>query len=588
LAAAARIQFEAKPGAKWSRIDKGGGIMKMHRIIIGAMLALIPLAVLTAAPSIQQISVPPPGQYSIERLWNVTLNNPDSKTYEVWLEGTVTEAAKGQAFWAKTKKFQLPSGSKVIRYADIQSIGIDQQTNAPGYKDFAARTGGLPEGDYTFTVKLEPSFGGKSVKFPVKPTGPPRLISPRSGDSVTSSPQFVWTPPSPAPKGRVTYELKLVQMMPGQTPEEAMRANKPWFEKKGIRTTNLVYPADAKPLDTARTYAWLVSVPLDGQRELKSLVGCFDLAKVWDGEVLFSGCHPPTGQVVWQHRDPSSGADWDIYSMIDNGLRKADYPDAWGDHQALTLPGDDMDPAIAGHVFWSHKNPATERFEIWYATPENTQPYGLSQPGLLASDASLDYMDPAATAFRTYNYGYGVLCVWIAGQNRVRSAIRTASQSGSVSVSSTVELEFSDAYQAAPDACAMPEVVYSDGAEAAVAVVAVRDPNSLFGGYRVYYSTCPTGSTLPQWTPLEPIPSQVAPVLAAGYKYDQSQPAEYRLSLTTDDYGAVIVAWADVNHNLWYSYGWPSGSTSGALESACGLSLGDTFVAVQPARARAS
>ncbi len=258
--------------------------MKMHRIIIGAMLALMPLAVLTAAPFIQQFSPPPPGQYNIEQLWKVTLNNPDNQTYEVWLEGTITEARKGQVFWAKTNKFKLPPGTKVIRYADIQAIGIDQQTYAPGYKDFAARTGGLPEGDYTFTVKLEPDFDTKSVKFSVKPMGPLRLTSPRDGATVpVPYPRFVWTPPSTAPRGPVTYELKLVQMLPGQSPEEAMRANRPWFSKPGIAATSLTYPRSARPFTPRKMYAWQVKAMLGAD-----IIGVSELWKFYFPSPLLS------------------------------------------------------------------------------------------------------------------------------------------------------------------------------------------------------------------------------------------------------------------------------------------------------------
>jgi hypothetical protein len=239
----------------------GGCFMKTHRIIFGAFLVLVPPVVLMARPYIQQVSVPPPGQYGIENLWNVTLNNPDSTTYEVWLEGTIAEAARGQVFWAKTNKFLLPRGTRVIRYADVQSIGIDQQTYAPGYKDFAARTGGLPEGNYTFTVRLEPSFGDRpSPQFSVKPVGPPRLVTPRDGTKLPQAekyPVFGWTPPRPPVPG-VRYALRVAEVLPGQTKEDAVRSNRAWHAQKGMKTPSLRYPQSARAFEKDRRYAWQV------------------------------------------------------------------------------------------------------------------------------------------------------------------------------------------------------------------------------------------------------------------------------------------------------------------------------------------
>jgi len=206
--------------------------MKTHRIILGVIMALMPLAVLTAAPSITQFNPPPSGQYHIEQLWKVTLNNPDQQTYSVWLEGTILKEGR-EVFWAQTDTFPLPPGRKTLHYKDVR---VKTQRNAAGYEQFAARTGGLPEGNYTFSVKLEPNFGTKSVKFSVKPMAPPRLIAPRDGSVVPAKPpRFQWTQPMPPVRG-VTYSLKVA----------------------GISGPGLQYPRSARALQARRRYAWMV------------------------------------------------------------------------------------------------------------------------------------------------------------------------------------------------------------------------------------------------------------------------------------------------------------------------------------------
>jgi len=244
--------------------------MKTHRIILGVIMALIPLAVLTAAPSITQFNPPPPGQYHIEQLWKVTLNNPDQQTYSVWLEGTILKEGR-EVFWAQTDTFPLPPGRKTLHYKDVR---VKTQRNAPGYEQFAARTGGLPEGNYTFLVKLEPNFGTKSVKFPVKPMGPPRLISPRDGDVIlTPYPQFRWTGPTPAVPG-VTYELRVVEVLPRQSKFEAMATVRPWFDPRSIRSTSLTYPRSARPLVARKKYAWQVKAVSGG--------AVIAVSEIWD------------------------------------------------------------------------------------------------------------------------------------------------------------------------------------------------------------------------------------------------------------------------------------------------------------------
>lgn len=227
--------------------------------LMAFLTIIITPAMLMAKPSVS-LKVPPPELRGVEDLWNVTLQNPDTITYEVWLEGTITEASKGQVFWAKTKPFPLPKGTRIIKFRDIQSIGIEKQTHAPGYEQFAFRQGGLPDGTYEFAVMLEPGYDTKSVEFVVRATGAPRLISPRNGDTIFEPyPVFVWTPPMPQLPEPVTYELRIVEILSGQTPEQAMKANALWFIKKDITTTSFKYPSNATKLTDGKGYCWTVA-----------------------------------------------------------------------------------------------------------------------------------------------------------------------------------------------------------------------------------------------------------------------------------------------------------------------------------------
>jgi hypothetical protein len=231
----------------------GGRFMKTHRIILGAAMALIPLSMLSAKPSVHLIH-PPPGRYGIEDLWKATVTS--DTVCDAWFEGWVFEASRGQVFHATAKPFRLARGTKVYGYRDVR---IDETQTAPGYEAFVMRQGTLPEGRYSFKLILQPFGVGDSNGFEVKPMGPPRLISPPEGASLGGQyPDFAWTAPANA-SGRVAYRLRIVEVKPGQTKEEALASNPSWFEQDDIIQTRLRYPVRAPKLDADKEYAWQVS-----------------------------------------------------------------------------------------------------------------------------------------------------------------------------------------------------------------------------------------------------------------------------------------------------------------------------------------
>jgi len=178
-----------------------------------------------------------------------------------WFEGFVFEENHGQVFWAKTKPFALNRGVKVYGY---HSVTVDQTKTAPGYEVFATRQGTLPQGEYRFKLILQPFGVGDSNGFEVKPMGPPRLVSPPEGASMSGLyPDFVWAAPANR-SGITAYRLRIVEVKPGQTKEEALAANPPWFEQDGINSTRLRYPVRAKKLDADKEYAWQVGASAGG------------------------------------------------------------------------------------------------------------------------------------------------------------------------------------------------------------------------------------------------------------------------------------------------------------------------------------
>ncbi|MBN2464323.1 hypothetical protein JXD38_01695, partial [candidate division WOR-3 bacterium] len=228
-----------------------------HRLTLATILIAIPLAVATATPGVR-LHVPPPGRYGIEDLWKATVTSDTA--CDAWFEGLVYEESHGQIFWARTRPFPLTRGVKVYGY---RSVALDQTRTAPGYEAFVTRQGTLPQGIYRFKLILQPFGIGDSNGFEVKPLGPPRLLTPRQGDSIVQEPVFSWTPPTNS-AGGVTYRLRIVEVLAGQGDEEALRSNPPWFEMGGIRGTSLRYPGSGRKLEESKRYAWEVIAEFGG------------------------------------------------------------------------------------------------------------------------------------------------------------------------------------------------------------------------------------------------------------------------------------------------------------------------------------
>jgi hypothetical protein len=224
-----------------------------------AAFVFLALLATTASARVQvRLHVPPPGRLGVEDLWAVELYSREGVSQTVWLEGHVSEARQGEVFRARSNRFELnlaPGERRTIRYRDIR---VEEPWYKRGFEAFYRRTGTVPEGDYTYWVLLQPDLGGDTGRVRVNPSGPPRLQSPLDKARITErNPRFGWLAPMPPVPG-VSYELRVVLVLRGQTPEEAMMVNPPVFAAGDLRTTSLVYPRSARPLAPGARYAWQV------------------------------------------------------------------------------------------------------------------------------------------------------------------------------------------------------------------------------------------------------------------------------------------------------------------------------------------
>jgi len=153
--------------------------------------------------------------------------------------------------------------------ADVLS-GIDNKL-----KKQVLQEGTIPEGTYQLRIEAVPAKQtiGLSVipgiaTFTVRLPSPPTLLTPTDRSDITQNiPTFAWTSITTGLPGTLIYRLRVVEVMEGQTPLQAINGNRPVAEHELNNQTTYSYTPDNLPLEVGNTYAWQVTVQ-DPVREL--------------------------------------------------------------------------------------------------------------------------------------------------------------------------------------------------------------------------------------------------------------------------------------------------------------------------------
>ncbi|MEJ2218562.1 MAG: hypothetical protein P8099_18380, partial [Gemmatimonadota bacterium] len=139
-----------------------------------------------------------------------------------------------------------------------------------------SRTGALPEGSYALCVNFQNLVAvGRTpytvqdvqqcAEFQINNPQPPTLLLPADKSAVTQQiPVFSWTPVVMAGMPFVQYQLRVVEVLPQQTPTRAIEANRPVFETTVSNVTTLPYPPSALSLEVGKRYAWRVQALAPG------------------------------------------------------------------------------------------------------------------------------------------------------------------------------------------------------------------------------------------------------------------------------------------------------------------------------------
>lgn len=224
------------------------------------------------------LTQPPPNQLNIADVWSFTLTNTTDSLQEIYLKGEAIEEKDGLIAIGQTVKIKLnPNETKKMKVSDLpKTPDISYIAKDPKYKESLIRQGKFPSGKYEICVKVisaatNEELGSDCINQEVLETGLLTLINPADGEEIdTKVPiTFSWSSGGNIPEGG--YTLRIVEVLKNQTPETAMKGNKAWFEKKGIKTTSFSYPKSAKGFEEGKTYAWKVSSS-SNESEVRSFI----------------------------------------------------------------------------------------------------------------------------------------------------------------------------------------------------------------------------------------------------------------------------------------------------------------------------
>ncbi|GIV45861.1 MAG: hypothetical protein KatS3mg036_0679 [Ignavibacterium sp.] len=199
-------------------------------------------------------------------LGSLTIYNNSGRAIDIRIRAVITMHGRGEVFRSTTNLISI-SANPVTILSNTKLISLsDASFSDNDYENKIRQTGRLLEGVYTACLTMENSFGTILASnicsdFTIVYPAAPQLIFPVNNDSLENNvnyPTFQWTPVIVPPAYQIRYTLRIVEILPGQVPSQAINANIPVYENNQIQLNSFTYPIDALPLQSGKKYAWQV------------------------------------------------------------------------------------------------------------------------------------------------------------------------------------------------------------------------------------------------------------------------------------------------------------------------------------------
>lgn len=203
-----------------------------------------------------------PVQLRLTDMWRANVMNSSGAQINAYLKGSVSYGNTTLIVEGTSQPLVLKPGINVINPASISIRGYEfnPAVNLPNLSS----TELFPFGSYVVCLKVynanSSELGASCIEAIIKPLSPPMLLSPYNEAQVhTAYPLLIWSPPTPVPSGMpVQYDLKIVEVLSGQNPADAIQRNFALVQENDLHSNLFQYPVNAVKLEPQKYYAWQV------------------------------------------------------------------------------------------------------------------------------------------------------------------------------------------------------------------------------------------------------------------------------------------------------------------------------------------
>ncbi len=255
------------------------------------ILSIILLCVALTGKAQVSVQLQPvmPVQLRLTDMWRANVMNSSGAEINAYLKGSVSYGNTTLIVEGTSQPLVLKPGINIINPASIIIRGyqFNPAVNVPNLSS----TELFPFGSYVVCLKVynanSAELGASCIEANIKPLSPPMLLSPYNEAQVhTAYPLLIWSPPTPVPSGlQVQYDLKLVEVLSGQNPVDAIQRNFALVQESDLHSNLFQYPVSAVKLEPQKHYAWQVVAKGDnfliGTTEVWSFTMVMDTMNVY-------------------------------------------------------------------------------------------------------------------------------------------------------------------------------------------------------------------------------------------------------------------------------------------------------------------
>ena len=231
------------------------------------------------------MQVPPTGIMQKSQLWNFLLVHTGEMPMNVSVQLSLSPVNDNTpVLTASTRVFTLTKGARLISSKDAAPVRYNYLSSAVSDR---SPDGFLPIGNYmacyvvySHKGEIQIEIAEDCVPIEIAPIAPPLLNMPEDNAVIeTQYPQFNWLPPSPIQLfSDLSYDVVVVEILPGQSANDAIQQNMPAYQLGNHRAIFSNYPSSFHPLDTSKMYAWRVVAKNNGQFAAQSETWTFKVA----------------------------------------------------------------------------------------------------------------------------------------------------------------------------------------------------------------------------------------------------------------------------------------------------------------------